>query len=88
MTRRAPGPLDGRGEPLGGTVGGVAEPAWRVMVEAQRNRAGLRVLDVGCGSGDLLAHLASAVPLGWSRPRPGMVRARMWALHNEGCPYL
>lgn len=37
--------------------GGFAEPAWTAVLEASGVGPGDRVLDVGCGSGDLLAHL-------------------------------
>jgi SAM-dependent methyltransferase len=54
--------------------GGFAEPAWNAMLDASRVGRGGRVLDVGCGAGDLLAHLTR---LGASTagidPAPGMV---------------
>ena len=37
--------------------GSLAAPAWSVVLDAAGITAGQRVLDVGCGSGDLLAHL-------------------------------
>ncbi|WP_026820552.1 class I SAM-dependent methyltransferase [Arthrobacter castelli] len=37
--------------------GGFAEPVWRAVVDASGAGPGTVVLDVGCGSGDLLAHL-------------------------------
>ncbi len=37
--------------------GRFAEPAWAVVLDAAALSPGARVLDVGCGSGDLLAHL-------------------------------
>lgn len=58
-----------------------AEPAWSVVLELTGLSRGHRVLDVGCGSGDLLAHLGD---LGFAAagidPAPGMVeRARSMA---------
>lgn len=58
--------------------GDLAAPCWNVMLHAAAVGPGARVLDVGCGTGDLLAHLAR---LGASAagidPAPGMVaRAR------------
>ena len=58
--------------------GDFAEPAWIVVLKASDVGPGDRVLDVGCGSGDLLAHLDE---LGFSiagvDPAPGMIaRAR------------
>ena len=54
--------------------GRFAEPAWIVVLDAVDLGPGARVLDVGCGSGDLLAHLAQR---GFSTagidPAPGMV---------------
>jgi SAM-dependent methyltransferase len=54
--------------------GGLAEPVWRAVVEATGVGVDSRVLDVGCGGGDLLAHLAAigASPSGID-PAPGMV---------------
>jgi SAM-dependent methyltransferase len=58
--------------------GRFAEPSWDAVLAAATVRPGDRVLDVGCGSGELLAHLddlglhASGID-----PAPGMVaRAR------------
>lgn len=54
--------------------GRVAEPVWRVIVEHSPVGQGSRVLDVGCGSGDLLTYLdglgASAAGID---PAPAMV---------------
>jgi SAM-dependent methyltransferase len=54
--------------------GELAEPVWTVMVDSSGIGPGARILDVGCGGGDLLVHLA---PLGASLagvdPAPGMV---------------
>jgi SAM-dependent methyltransferase len=54
--------------------GGLAEPVWRAMVAAAGVGPGSRVLDVGCGGGDLLAYLAGlgASPAGVD-PADGMV---------------
>jgi SAM-dependent methyltransferase len=61
--------------------GGFAEPAWTAMLTAAAVGRGARVLDVGCGAGDFLAHVtrlgASAAGID---PAPGMVahaRARV-----------
>jgi SAM-dependent methyltransferase len=61
--------------------GRFAEPAWHAVVEASGVGPGSRVLDVGCGSGEFLAHLErlGAEPAGID-PAPGMVelaRARV-----------
>ena len=54
--------------------GRFAEPAWAVVLDSVNLGPGARVLDVGCGSGDLLAHLDQR---GFSTagidPAPGMV---------------
>jgi SAM-dependent methyltransferase len=54
--------------------GRFAEPAWTIVLDCVDLGPGARVLDVGCGSGDLLAHLAQR---GFSAagidPAPGMV---------------
>ena len=54
--------------------GEFASPAWRAVVAATGVGPGSRVLDVGCGSGEFLAHLArlGAWPAGID-PAPGMV---------------
>ena len=54
--------------------GDVARPAWRAVVTATGIGPGSRVLDVGCGSGELLAYLdrLGASPAGID-PAPGMV---------------
>jgi SAM-dependent methyltransferase len=54
--------------------GEIASPAWRAVVAATGVGPGSRVLDVGCGSGEFLAHLArlGASPAGID-PAPGMV---------------
>jgi SAM-dependent methyltransferase len=54
--------------------GGFAEPAWDAILHAAALRRGARVLDVGCGAGDFLAHVArlGAAPAGVD-PAPGMV---------------
>ncbi len=61
--------------------GGFGEPAWNAVLHAAAVGRGARVLDVGCGAGDFLAHLtrlgASAAGID---PAPGMVayaRARV-----------
>jgi len=54
--------------------GRFAEPAWTVVLDSVDLRPGACVLDVGCGSGDLIAHLDQR---GFSTagidPAPGMV---------------
>ena len=54
--------------------GRAARPAWDAVLQVVGPREGARVLDVGCGSGDLLAHVGA---LGLSTagidPAPGMV---------------
>jgi SAM-dependent methyltransferase len=61
--------------------GAFTEPAWKAVVTATGVGPATRVLDVGCGSGEFLAHTAGlgAVPAGID-PAPGMVdlaRARL-----------
>jgi SAM-dependent methyltransferase len=54
--------------------GRFAEPAWTVVLDAVDLGPGSRVLDVGCGSGDLLAHLAQrGFTTAGIDPAPGMV---------------
>lgn len=54
--------------------GRFAEPAWAAVLDSVEMTPGARVLDVGCGSGELVAHL---VERGFSAagvdPAPGMV---------------
>jgi SAM-dependent methyltransferase len=54
--------------------GTLAEPVWNLMANSTGLGPGARILDVGCGTGDLLAHFA---PLGATLagidPAPGMV---------------
>lgn len=61
--------------------GRFAEPAWSAVLESADLAAGARVLDVGCGSGDLLAHLDQrGFSIAGIDPAPGMVtltRARV-----------
>ena len=54
--------------------GALAEPVWNLMVDSTGVGPGSRVLDVGCGAGDLLAHLAPrGAFLAGIDPAPGMV---------------
>lgn len=54
--------------------GGSARPAWDAVLEASGVGAGARVLDVGCGAGDLLAHLDRlGLTAAGVDPAPGMV---------------
>ena len=61
--------------------GAFAEPAWDAVLAAAGAGRGTRVLDVGCGPGDLLVHLAGrGVAAAGVDPAPGMVayaRARL-----------
>ncbi|MGN9909368.1 class I SAM-dependent methyltransferase [Phytohabitans sp. LJ34] len=61
--------------------GGYAQPVWRAILDASGARPGTRVLDVGCGSGDLLAFAAGlGLTAAGIDPAPGMVeqaRARL-----------
>jgi SAM-dependent methyltransferase len=54
--------------------GRLGEPVWTVLADSLGIGPGTRVLDVGCGPGDLLVHLArlGAAPAGID-PAPGMV---------------
>lgn len=51
-----------------------AAPVWAAVLDAAGARPGHVVLDIGCGTGDLLAHAAARglVPLGLD-PAPGML---------------
>ncbi|MFE5342992.1 class I SAM-dependent methyltransferase [Isoptericola sp. NPDC056578] len=55
--------------------GSFAEPVWAPLLTASRIGPGSRVLDVGCGTGELVAHLvrAGAVAAGVD-PAPAMAR--------------
>jgi SAM-dependent methyltransferase len=61
--------------------GGFAEPAWRVIAEVSGAGPGTRVLDVGCGGGELLGFFAGlGAQVAGIDPAPGMValaRARV-----------
>jgi SAM-dependent methyltransferase len=61
--------------------GGYAEPAWQAILDACGAGPGTRLLDVGCGSGDLLAYAAArGLTVAGIDPAPGMVdyaRARL-----------
>lgn len=62
--------------------GDFAEPAWTAVLDASGAGPGDRVLDVGCGSGDLLAHLDRlGLTTAGIDPAPGMV-----ALARERVP--
>jgi SAM-dependent methyltransferase len=51
-----------------------AEPAWRAVASAAGVGAGVRVLDVGCGSGGFLAHAAGlGAAVSGADPASGMV---------------
>ena len=58
--------------------GSFAAPAWSAVLDAAGLAAGQHVLDVGCGAGDLLAHLDGlGLRAAGVDPAPGMVvRAR------------
>jgi SAM-dependent methyltransferase len=54
--------------------GGIAAPVWDAMTEATGVGPGSRVLDVGCGSGGMLAYLHGlGASTAGSDPAPGMV---------------
>lgn len=54
--------------------GSFAHPAWATVLDAAGVRAGQRVLDVGCGSGELLAYLQErGTGAAGIDPAPGMV---------------
>jgi len=54
--------------------GMVAQPVWNAVVEVSGVGRDSRVLDVGCGNGDLLAHLAGiGAHTAGVDPAPGMV---------------
>lgn len=56
--------------------GHLAAPVWEPMLAAAGLGAGTRVLDVGCGTGELLAHLSGRGARAWGvDPAPAM-RAR------------
>ncbi|MFC0533944.1 class I SAM-dependent methyltransferase [Phytohabitans kaempferiae] len=61
--------------------GGFAEPAWHAILDASGVVPGARLLDVGCGAGDLLAYAAArGLAVAGIDPAPGMVeyaRARL-----------
>lgn len=61
--------------------GGLPEPLWRVLAEVSGAGPGSRVLDVGCGGGELLAFFAGlGAQTAGLDPAPGMValaRARV-----------
>jgi SAM-dependent methyltransferase len=61
--------------------GGYARPAWRAILDASGAGPGTRILDVGCGSGDLLGYAAARdLTVAGIDPAPGMVehaRARL-----------
>ncbi|UYM05625.1 class I SAM-dependent methyltransferase [Solicola gregarius] len=54
--------------------GGLAAPLWQVIAEAAGVGPGTKVVDVGCGSGDLLAYVdALGASTAGMDPAPGMV---------------
>jgi SAM-dependent methyltransferase len=61
--------------------GAYPEPAWRAILDATGAGPGTRLLDVGCGAGDLLAYAAGrGLSVAGIDPAPGMVdhaRARL-----------
>ncbi|MDQ0894833.1 class I SAM-dependent methyltransferase [Agromyces ramosus] len=63
--------------------GGFADPARRALVAHAGIRAGMQVLDVGCGSGEFLALLTGlGVEAAGVDPAPGMVAVARRALPN------
>ncbi|BCB78853.1 class I SAM-dependent methyltransferase [Phytohabitans flavus] len=76
--------------------GAYPEPAWRAILDLSGARPGTRLLDVGCGAGDLLAYAAArGLTTAGIDPAPAMVelaRARLPAADvrlgdAEGLPW-